>query len=179
MLTTGALIKRKGTEILIQGFAEALRKTDTKLVLKIVGDGPQRAYLEELVRSLHIDSHVIFCGHHDHKNMPAFYRNANVFISMSRAESWGQMYLEAMSSGLAILTTRNDGSTFIINNKINGVFVKTENSHDLAKKIVHLATNRELLRSLQKSARATALEYDWEKKIIPKYVRMYKNLLDS
>ena len=98
---------------------------------------------------------------------------------MTQEESWGQMYLEAMASGLPIITTKNVGSFSIIKDERFAYFVERDHL-DLCKKVLKLLNNPKLISEMGKNARIEAeKKYDWDSCIIPKYLALYEKYIKS
>ncbi len=180
IISTGALINRKGFDIVIRGLQEAYKiDKDIQIKLTIVGDGPQRKKLEKLAANLGLSDEVIFTGYVAYEKMASYYSKADIFISMTRADSQPQMYLEAMASGLAIITSDNQGALSLIKNGETGIIVNNEDYSDMAKKLILLAKRRSMLRKIQTAAKKEVNNYDWEKAIIPKYFELYNKLINE
>lgn len=176
ILTVGYLIKRKGIELIIQALFEVI-KTYPKTRLRIIGDGPQKENLKILVDNLSLKKNVLFEGFIPHDKIQECYRNSHIFVSMSRSESWGQMYLEAMACGLPVITTKNVGSNEIIDNGVTGYLIEQEDTRVLAEKILFLINNPRLMKKMGNNARKKIeKKYDWDKTIIPMYLDLYYSL---
>jgi len=127
----------------IQGLDKNVNKINStipKIHLNILGDGPQTENLKKLVLELDLEQNVTFMGFVDNSKVAKFYQKADVFVSMSKAESWGQMYLEAMACGLAIITTQNVGSNEIINSQ-TGILVPQLGVDELVQNLKLLIQN--------------------------------------
>jgi glycosyltransferase involved in cell wall biosynthesis len=122
ILFVGRLIQRKGVIDLIKAF-RLLALEEPSSVLHLVGGGPDRAHLEAYCRKEGIDRRVIFHGAVDAETIPELYRSASVFVMPSIEEAMSNATLEAMASGLPIITTRT-GSSEIIDG--NGTIVARE-----------------------------------------------------
>lgn len=170
------LTKTKGVSVVIKGFAIAL-KSFQNMHLDIAGDGIEKKRLILLCQELCIENHVTFHGHIENKDMPQFYRKANLLIHMATEEAYGQIYIEAMASGLPIITSLNDGSRRSLRNKEFAIFVKQNDCENLAKNIIKIFSDINNLEKLGNLSRSYFLKsYDWENIIIPKYVSVYKSL---
>jgi glycosyltransferase involved in cell wall biosynthesis len=180
ILSVCYLVKRKGVDLVIRALATIVfTRKITNIKLLIAGDGPEQNYLRELVQQLSLDQFVSFLGFIPNKQMGDYYRRAHIFVSMSRSESWGQMYLEAMASGVPIITSVNNGSSSIIEDGASGYLIKQEDYLDLAEKIVRLVKERDLGRRFSARGRQIVEEqYDWRKCIIPQYIKIYEELTD-
>lgn len=101
MLFVGRLVPLKGLDLLIEAAEGFLSKGD--LTMTIVGDGPDRTRLEELVGSKQLTPSVTFAGWVDHKQLPAHMANADILALPSIREFGGGVVLEAMAAGLPAL----------------------------------------------------------------------------
>lgn len=104
LLYAGRLATEKNLDELLALFFRCSCPAN-KLVL--VGDGPYRRELENIVRQLKIADRVVFTGMVPPQNMPDYYRMGDIFVSSSRSETQGLTYFEAMASGLPLLCRRD------------------------------------------------------------------------
>lgn len=176
LLVVCYLLKRKGVDLVIRSIKEVIRKNNN-IILRIVGDGPQKEKLENLARELNLQDYIIFEGFVENDKIQNYYKKAHIFLSMSRDESWGQMYLEAMASGLPVIASKNTGSVEIIKDGEFGYLINQEDWEGLAEKLIFLIKNKGLIYKFGRRARREAeIKYDWDKVIIPKYLNIYENL---
>jgi glycosyltransferase involved in cell wall biosynthesis len=103
----GRLVPLKAVDLLLVAFAEASRSVIATLT--IVGDGPQRAELEELARSAGIDDRVTFTGWLDPSGCAAALRDCDVFVFPSLQEAGGIVVLEAMAAARPVIAARWGG----------------------------------------------------------------------
>lgn len=107
-LYIGRFSEEKDLPSLLEAFQNCKNNTDNQWGLVLVGDGPQRKELEELVKRGNIRS-VFFKGFAQIEELPIYYALANVFILPSSSEAWGLVVNEAMSCGLPILASDTTG----------------------------------------------------------------------
>jgi glycosyltransferase involved in cell wall biosynthesis len=177
LLVVCHLVKRKAVDLVIKALNEAL-KENKNIVLRIVGDGPQKEALEKLVEELNLNEYVVFEGFVSNCETLKYYQNAHIFVSMTRSESWGQMYLEAMASGLPIITTMNIGSVDLVKDGRTGYLIEQENYLELSRKILKLINSKNNLSRFGENSRLDAeKKYDWDNVIIPKYLDIYNEKL--
>ncbi len=89
---------------------------DAKLF--VVGDGKQKTLLEDLSRHLAIDGRVVFTGFAE--DVRPYYQQARVFVLPSLSEGMSSALLEAMSCGLAVITTRVGASEDLVGAELSG-----------------------------------------------------------
>jgi len=95
---------------------------------------------------------------------------------MSKSEGFATVCLEAMASGLAVVSSKVGGFSDAVVNGENGYLVEQDDYVDLARRTISLLDNPTLLAEMGRKARMTAEnEYDWETVIIPKYQRIYNS----
>lgn len=100
----GRLCHQKGYDIMIDYFAEAIKKRDD-LRLYIIGDGEDRAALREKIAALSLSDKITLLG--NQKNPFCFMKHMDAFISTSRYEGQGMNIMEAMVVGLPLYCTKN------------------------------------------------------------------------
>jgi 1,2-diacylglycerol 3-alpha-glucosyltransferase len=105
LLSVSRLAKEKNLDQVIRDVAAADRDD---AVLVLVGDGPYRQQLEDLVADLGIGHAVRFAGVVDPHEVPRWYRMADLFVSASRSETQGLTYIEALACGLPLLCRRDE-----------------------------------------------------------------------
>lgn len=98
LLHVASLVPVKDQATLLQALAH-LRARHPRVHLHVVGDGPLRAPLVRLARSLGVADHVTFHGPVPHDHLPPFYRAADVLVSSSRFENQSLVILEAAACG--------------------------------------------------------------------------------
>ena len=123
-LVVGRLIKDKGIQYAIEALS-LLENKNTHLL--IVGEGPERNFLEKLTKKLNIDNRVIFIGKIK-KHIENFYFASDCYLMTSVKETFGQTILEALASGIPVVGWKSGGdiktaTSEIIKNNINGYLI--------------------------------------------------------
>lgn len=119
VLNLGRLGTEKNLDELVEYFASVLKLHD-KLTFLIVGDGPAKKNLEELVTNLGVRDHVIFTGMVPPTEVQMYYQLADVFVSASTSETQGLTYIEAAANGLPLLCRKDECLCDIIVDGENG-----------------------------------------------------------
>lgn len=105
--------------------------------------------------------------------MPGAYRGSDIFISASVQEGMSNAMLEAMASGLPIVTTRCEGLDELIAD--NGLIVEQTQAGAIAGAIKKLADDRSLCRQMALAARKRAEQFSWTR-AAESYLALYERL---
>lgn len=160
--TVTRLIARKRVDRLIRAFARlAAERPDARLV--IVGDGPERQALEQLVRALGIEALVELTGPLDAHAAQERISRATVMALPSVRESLGAVYLEAMALGVPALGTRGEGIEEHINHGVNGILVPPGDDEALLAELRALAADPDRARRIGAEGRRRFLagQFSW------------------
>lgn len=157
--------------------AKAVLRTlpNTKFVL--VGDGPRRPCLEQLVSQLGIANNVIFTG--QTKLATKITACADVFAITSEYEGLGVAILEAMCLNVPVVATRVGGIPEIIDDEVNGLLVEPHSPESIAKKIVRLLTDPALSRRLSSIAKQNVGKNFSAERMTEETAQFYETLIQS
>lgn len=97
-----------------------------KLVLLLVGDGPERGALEQQVRELGLENCVIFAGMVPFDKIENYYALGDIFVSASTSETQGLTYIEALAMGLPLLVRRDAALNGVLHEYENGISYEDE-----------------------------------------------------
>lgn len=144
----------KGHKYLLKAIAEL---DDPRLRLVIVGDGPQREKLNRLTVELGLTRVVRFAG--QQRDVSPWLRALDIFALPSYAnEGVSQAVMQAMATGLPVITTPIGSSADVVKAGLTGVLVPPKDSKALAQAIRSLLNNPQDTAKLGAAARAFALE---------------------
>jgi len=175
LLTVGRLSATKRIDMLIDA-VDILHKEGRELCLTIAGGGRLEHQLREAVSGRDLRGIVKISGRVDPENMPQLYRNSDIFISASFQEGMSNAMLEAMASGLPIVTTRCEGLEELIDG--NGLIVEQDNVEKIVKAIKQLADDSRLHKKTSIAARSRAGRFSWPN-VAEQYIRIYRNIIQS
>ncbi len=156
ILSVGNLIPVKGHELLLRAFA-MIQNRFPALSLEIIGDGPQRSQLQQLVQEQNLAGRVYFRGRQSRAQVADAMRRATVFALPSRYEGLGCVYLEAMAAGKPVIACRGQGIEEVIEPGINGCLIASDDLQGLADTLTQLLDQTELRRKMGGAARQTIL----------------------
>ncbi len=152
ILSVGRLVYYKGFEYLIRAMSQVSGK------LLIIGDGPLRGPLQQLITELGLTEKVFLAGEIPGKLAP-YYQAADVFAlpSVARSEAFGIVQLEAMAAGIPVVNTRIDsGVPFVSLHDQTGLTVPPSDADALAAALNRLLSDPQLRRRLGDAARLRA-----------------------
>lgn len=172
LLTVGRLSATKRLPLLLDAVGR-LGEQGGKVSLTVVGGGALQAELEETVAQKKLGDAVRLAGRAEAQAMPEMYRRHDVFVSASMQEGMSNAMLEAMASGLPIVTTRCEGVDEIITD--NGVVVDEPEPGALAGAIGKIGADRETLRTMSVAARKRAEKFSWAA-VAQAYLRLYETV---
>jgi len=142
--------------------------------LMMVGEGPEREMAEELCESLGITDSVIFFGKSNEIDKILCF--SDLFLLPSETESFGLAALEAMASGVPVISSNTGGIPEVNIHGISGFLSDVGDVEDMVKNAVHILQNVEVLTEFKKNAKKEALKFDIAK-IVPQYEAVYQQTL--
>jgi len=173
LLTVGRLSVTKRIEMLIDA-VEILHRTACNVSLTVVGGGQMEPQLRKIIKEKELGDVIKITGRIDSKKMPEVYRRNDIFISASMQEGMSNAMLEAMASGLPIVTTRCEGLAELIDG--NGIIVEQDNIEEIAKAVKRLADDPELRKQMSIAARKQAEKFDWAN-VAQSYIEQYRKII--
>jgi phosphatidylinositol alpha 1,6-mannosyltransferase len=118
----------------------------------------------------------VFPGFLHGEELARAYASSDIFFFPSESETFGNVTLEAMASGLPAVNARSSGSNSLVEEGETGYLVKASDSAGLAMRIEALARDAELRRRMGRAARERALEFSWDH-ILAGLVDSYRRVL--
>lgn len=171
----GRLSYEKSINVVINAFAQILEKNNA-VTLVIVGGGPEKNKLQELVTSLHISDRVIFTGIlRDTKLAEALQAN-DIFITASKSENMPLSILEGKACGLPVIAVAEKGISEIISDGVDGFLSPADDILAMSQNIMKLLDNKDVLSTMSNNSRKNALEYS-EEKVTNSLIEIYTSIL--
>ena len=162
IVTTSRLVPKNGTDILIAAISAVLQKHAGVRCI-IVGDGPDRRHLEQIVRVANLQGKISFAGHVPYDSVPLYLKMADLFVRPSRSEGLGNSFLEAMAAGLPAIGTPVGGIPDFLKDGETGFLAAPENAASVAEKIIYAIEHPEEVGSIATRGQALVRErYSWD-----------------
>ena len=150
LVSVGRLVREKSYETLLEALFLA-RAEDPDLHLWLVGDGVERATLEQRVRTLHLEEHVLFLG--ARSNVGYWLRHADLFVMSSVSEGLPVSLLEAFAMERAVVATDVGGIPDAVEGAHAGLIVPSRDPRALAEAILRLKRDPDERHRLERNAR--------------------------
>ena len=164
--------KIKRVQDVVKIFHEVHKELPSKLLF--VGDGPERQMAEELSRSLGVCDDVRFVGKQE--QMEDILAIADLFLLTSDYESFGLAALEAMASGVPVVSTNAGGLKEIMIQGKTGFMADIGDVKSMSRHALDILQDDEVLKTFKINAAAHAKKYDISN-IVPVYEKLYERFL--
>ncbi len=148
ILSVGRISPIKNYEVLIKAIYEIKKNKFLNLSVQIVGeadDSEQKTYLKtlkDMVGNYNLEETVEFVGPVKYNMIAKFYSQADLFVHTSNTGSLDKVVLEAMASGLKVLSC-NEAICEILNNEIDDYIFENNDHISLSKKILRIISNKD------------------------------------
>ena len=151
ILGAGRLVPQKDFKTLIHAFSMLVKQSDIRLI--ILGDGPQKKELAQLIEQLGLSEKISLPGYVE--DLFAYMNHASLFVLSSRWEGFGNVLVEAMAMGCPVVSTNcPSGPAEILSDGKYGELVDIENPEALAKAISNALVKDKNEASLKERANA-------------------------
>ncbi len=184
--TVKTLAHKYGIDVLIKAFAlsrRTLAETDADLAqrlrLRIVGGGPDEATLKDLAQQQQISDAVVFVGNVSHTQVSDELRLLDIFVALSREESFGVAAIEAGAIGLPVVVSDVGGLSEVVLQEQTGLVVPKDDPNAAADALVKLILSPALRDQLGRAGRAHVVgNYSWEASLHI-MLGVYQNVIDQ
>lgn len=158
ILYVGRLAPEKNLRMAVACF-ERIRGLHPQAKFVLVGDGPMRRQLTER----HPD--YIFCGTRRGDDLARHYASGDLFLFPSKTDTFGNVVLEAMASGLGVVAFNDAAAAEHIRHQDNGMKVPLDQDEEYVDSALRLVDQPTLLNRIRAQARLDALELSWAAQI--------------
>jgi glycosyltransferase involved in cell wall biosynthesis len=159
LITTSRLVPKNAVEDVIA--AMPLLPSDVHLV--VAGTGPLDASLRAQVKMLGVGDRVRFLGFVSQEELPKYLKASDIFIRTPLSEGFGISFVEAMASGIPVVTTPVGGIVDFLKDKETGLFAKVRDHKSIADAVMELVRNPALVSSIKRQAFDMVVsKYDWK-----------------
>jgi glycosyltransferase involved in cell wall biosynthesis len=168
-LIVGRLVEQKGYHIALH----ALARIKENWTLDIVGIGPKKDELKQLVRELHIEDNVFF--REPTSEVQEYFKYTDIVLIPSVWEGLGIVAMEALASGRVVISSNTGGLVESVKHGENGFLFESEDISDLQKQIEYVLTNKEQAKKIARQAGRDAKKFSIDT-IVEEYAGVYSRI---
>lgn len=151
---------------------QLLRREQKDFTMVVAGDGPARKELENLMPE------TIFLGYIGEDELSRAYASSDIFLFPSSRETFGNVTIEAMASGIVPVVANAGGSRTIVQNGKTGFLAQPKSAKDFSQKVMMLLKNRALQESMKEASLHDTKKYSWEQ-VFENIYAIYDQLLNT
>jgi glycosyltransferase involved in cell wall biosynthesis len=155
LISVGRMAPEKNLDQVLKTY-EALKVTGLAFKLVMVGDGPLKEQFQKRYPE------IIFPGMLSQSNLAAYYASSNLFIFPSQTETFGNVTLEALASGIPVLAFDCAAARDWVQTGVNGWLVAENNPEGFAAQAVTIFNSEDLLEKITQSTRQQVVHLDWD-----------------
>ena len=152
----------KAFEILLKNLSQTHPEIEKSLRLRLVGGGPQELELKALTLQLGISKRIDFVGRVDSSQVPVELEKLDIYVALSRQESFGVAIIEAGAAGRPVVVSNAGGLPEVVLEGQTGIVVPKENPQAAADAISKLVLDRDLRIQMGEAGKQHVVDtYDW------------------
>ncbi len=173
--TIGRLVKRKNLEDAIETLSQL--PLEKKVQFIIIGDGPEKDYLKDCVKTHNLTSKIKFLGNISDEEKFQFLSNSDIYISTAIHEGFGVVFLEAMECGIPVVSYDHGGQNdFLVNGK-TGYLIPARDKYTLKNSLQKLIADPARRKKMGKFNKQLIPKY-YINRCAEKYINTFKKLID-
>jgi UDP-glucose:(heptosyl)LPS alpha-1,3-glucosyltransferase len=164
----------KGLDAIMLSLAK-LKARQHSFKLLIAGKGNLRKYTQ-MAREANIADEVVFTGMLSKEKLIRLYLAGDMYIMLSKFDTFGMVVLEAMAAGLPVIISSNVGAKDLVQEGENGFIISDTSDSDYIAAKIALLLDENIRRQMAEAAYQTAAQNTWDD-VTKKYAAIYENLL--
>jgi len=151
----GRVVLEKGIDVFADAVLKAAKK-NTRIKALVVGDGPERARFEDKLPT------AVFTGFQEGEGLARAYASADIFFNPSITETFGNVTLEAMASGLPSVCAKASGSLSLVEDRVTGLLsTGIAGADGYANCLIEMASDDGHRKTMGETARQRSLDFSW------------------
>jgi len=177
VLFVGTNMQRKGIITLLNAANDILMHVP-ECNFMIVGKDKFLSKYKKIARKNDVIAKMKFLGHRSQNELYSIYQQASIFVLPSLTEAFGVVILEAIAAGAVPVASNVGGIPEIIQDEVNGLLVPPDNPEALARAIIRLLKNPDLIEKLRSNGRLTLERFSHEE-MVSKTIEVYNELINN
>lgn len=138
LVYAGKINKQKSIDNILRSLS--ILKNTLDFSFTLVGDGPELEPLKRLSVELGISNRTYFVGRKNRSEVSKYMSMSDVFIMLSKRETFGLVYLEAMGQGCLTIGSKGEGIDGVIKSGINGFLCNPDNIDDICQILINVSS---------------------------------------
>jgi glycosyltransferase involved in cell wall biosynthesis len=130
--------------------------------MTVAGSGPEREQLGELARALGVAMDVNFAGRLDNDRIGGLYQQADLFLNPSTVDNMPISVLEALASGVPVVSTNVGGIPFLVEHQKTALLVSPRDPEAMARAVIDLLDDPAKAARLASVGRESVQQYAWQ-----------------
>ncbi len=175
-VTVSRLTGFKNLDLMIKAFVVVHEKYPD-VTLDIYGEGRERDNLTKLINDLDISDYIRLLGYADRERLVRVLPEYDVFSLMSIGDSFGIVFIEAMSAGLPVICARAGGPAEIVIDGETGLFAKPDDMDDTVKILEYCIENPLLMKKFGINGRRRVEQYYSRESVAKQHIDLYEAVL--
>ena len=155
LISVGRMAPEKNLDQVLKTY-DALKSTGQAFKLVMVGDGPLKEQFQKRYPE------IIFPGMLSQSNLATYYASSDLFIFPSQTETFGNVTLEALASGIPVLAFDCAAARDWVQTGVNGWLIAENNPEGFAAQAVTVFKSKDLLDQITQSTRQQVVQLDWD-----------------
>lgn len=172
IIFVGRISKEKNIDMLVRSIYPLFKIYNIELI--IVGDGPHKIELEDIVEELGVCKNVFFTDQIPNHDIPIYYKLADLFVSPSKTETQGLTIIEAMASNIPVLVYNDSNIAGIVIEQQTGLLFSDDK--ELTEKIEFAIKNKAEIKKYAEKGNTMVKEFS-SKKFAEKIEKLYTEIL--
>ena len=173
IVSVGSFLEKKN-QVFVVDIALKLKEKGIPFEINLLGDGVQRLVIESKIKEHNLEDVIIVNGIVD--NVEEWLKKSDIYLHVAWYEPFGLVFLEAMASGLPIVTLDGKGNRALVKDYFNGFFIESQDPQTFANRIEEMVNDSGLYEKLSENGKEFCTKYDMKIKV-EEYVNFYKSLL--
>jgi glycosyltransferase involved in cell wall biosynthesis len=162
LITVAQLIERKGLRYLIEALTLLPESVKSSVALEVCGIGPCEQDLRAQAERAGVGGLIAWSGLLDQESLAERLRASDIFVLPTLQEAWPLSVLEAMASGLPVISTNAGGIPEVVQHDVCGLLVEPSDAEALAKAIARLIEDPNDLTGFGQAAAVRARQWSWD-----------------
>ena len=159
IINIGSFVEKKNQKFIIE-IALNLKARNIEFEILLLGDGPLRSVIENLILKNNLSNEIKLLGIVDNVNL--YLNQSNIYLHTAKYEPFGLVLIESMACSLPVISLNGRGNKDVVINNFNGIMINDEDALSFCNHILNIFNDKSLYDKLSNNATEFAKKYDIE-----------------